>query len=892
MLRWRRRADEDFAEEIRANIAIDTDRLIAEGMSPEQARAAALRAFGNVTRTQEHFYESRRVMWLDDLSRDVRYALRTLVKDPSFTVMAVLALALGVGANTAIFSVVNAVLLRPLRAPDAERLVRFAETYQGTPSWAVGLRTFNTWQQQADAFEDVSAHWPEVANLTNGAYPEQIPVARVSAHFLPLFGAPVLTGRTFTDAEDRPAGPPVTVISHELWQRQFGGAPDMLGKTVTVGGESRVVVGILAAGFDSEQFDQRPDAWIPFQIDPGTLEKGLCFVTGRLKFGVSVGAGRAQLDTIARNEPAAPELKGEGPSATVVPLRDAMVGDVRSGLLMLVVAVGFVLLIACANVAGLLLVRAIDQRRELAIRAAIGAGRGRIVRQLLTESVALALTGGLLGVLVGTIGIRTLLAAYPGNNDPGLVFSQLASLPRIGHDATAIHMDWRVWLFAVTVSVVTGLLFGLAPAVHAGRADVSTALKAGGTSDARPHAQKMRGLLVMSQMALALTLLVGSGLLIRTSLALLTVNRGFDGHDVLTMRMSVTGTAFDSHMGIEQLTREGLDRLRAIPGVMAASAACCVPLETVWQEPLIVGGRPLAGRWHAFAGWTFVSPGYFEVFRIPLIRGRTFTDRDNGRAPPVIIINEALAHRMWPTGDPLRDQLTIAPGVSPGFERDSPRQIVGIVGDVRDQALNRPARPAMYVPVAQLPSAVTTFMLQQLPLTWMARTSSEPQAFSDQMGRELQTVSGGLPVTSVRSMDQVAARSIGRTRFSMLMMTMFGGLAVLLAAMGIYGLMAFAVKRRTHEIGIRMALGARAPQIRRMLLLEGVWLIVTGIGVGIASAFGLTRLLTSLLFGVTPHDPLVFSIVPVLLAAIALVAAWIPARLATRVDPMVALRCD
>jgi predicted permease len=317
-----------------------------------------------------------------------------------------------------------------------------------------------------------------------------------------------------------------------------------------------------------------------------------------------------------------------------------------------------------------------------------------------------------------------------------------------------------------------------------------------------------------------------------------------------------------------------------------------VPLEGGWQEPLIVGGRPLAGRWHMFAGWTFVSPGYFEAFRIPLIRGRIFTDRDNAAAPGVIVINDTLARRLWPTGDPLRDHLTIARGISPGFESDSPREIVGIVGDVRDQALNRPARPAMYVPVAQLPDSVTTFFMQQLPLTWLVRTSVEPHVLSGQIERELQTASGGLPVTRIRSMDQVAAHSIARTRFSMLMMTTFGCLSVLLAATGLYGLMAFSVRRRVHEMGIRMALGAGARHIRGMLLVEGMRLALVGVGIGVASALGLSRLLASVLFGVTPHDPFTFAAVPALLVAVALIAVWMPARRATRVDPLVALRAE
>ncbi len=855
---------------------------------------------GWLRRLRATWFESRvadrrdTLRWLDDLRHDIRYTLRTLRRNPTFTVAAILALALGIGANTAIFSVVNAVLLRPLRAPDADRIVRFTETYQGTPSWAAGLRTFNIWRQQTNAFEDISAHWLEFANLTNGSYPEQIPVARVSVAFFHLFGAPVIKGRTFTDEEDRPGANPAVVLSREVWARQFASDPDIVGKAVALGGASRMVIGVLDGDFDSEQFDQRPDVWVPFQIDPNTPERGtLCFTTGRLKPDVALAAARAQL------QPAAEEWRRTTPGPpmstatfTVVPLRDAMVGDVRPALLILVGAVGLVLLIACANVANLLLVRAVGRRREIAIRTAIGAGRQRIVRQLLTESMVLAAASGLFGLVLGAIGIRALLAAYPGNN-PLILANRATSLPRIGQAASAVTVDWRVLLFTVGVSLLTGILFGLLPAVQACRTDVGTALKqADGTMGSGSRGNSVRGLLVVSEMAIALMLLVGSGLLIRTSLALLAVNRGFDVHNVLTLRMSVTGTPFETRAGIEQLTRSGIERIQALPGVTVASSACCVPLETVWQLPFVIAGRPLTGAFHAFAGWTFVSPGYFEAFNIALMRGRTFTDRDNVGAPGVAIINEAMARRFWPNSDPLNGQLTIGRSMRPEYTDDPVRQIIGIVGNVRDQGLNRPARPGMYVPVAQVPDGVTRLNVRLLPLTWIVRTNVEPHALSNRIEGELSAVSGGLPVTRIRAMDEIAADSIARTRFDMLLMTVFGCFALFLAALGIYGVMGFSVKQRTREIGIRRALGAESSQVRNMVLLQGMSLSLIGVGVGLASAFGVARLLATYVFGVTIHDPVVFISVPVVLSAVALLAVWLPARRATSIDPMVALRYE
>jgi predicted permease len=833
--------------------------------------------------------------WRDDVSQDLKYALRMLRRTPGFTAAAVVALALGIGANTAMFSVVNAVLLRPLRAPDADRIFRFTETYQGTPSWVAGLRTFNTWRQQTAAFEDISAHWLEFANLTSASYPEQIPVARVTAGFFRLFGAQVIKGRTFTEEEDRPGGATsVVVLSREFWTRQFGADADIVGKVVSLGGVSRVVVGILGGGFDTEQFDQRPDVWVPFQIDPSTPERGtLCFTTGRLKPGVALSAARAQLQAAAEEWRKA----GPGPATStagfaVVPLREAMVGEARPALVILAGAVGLVLLIACANVANLLLVRAVGRRREMAIRTAIGASRRRIVRQLLTESMLLAAAGGLFGIVLGVAGIGTLLAQYPGNN-PLILANRAASLPRIGQDASAITLDWRVLLFTVVMSMLTGILFGLLPAVQACRTDVGAALKqADGTTGSGSRGSRVRGLLVVSEIAIALTLLIGAGLLIRTSLALLAVNRGFDLHNVLTLRMSVSGTRFETRAGLEQLTRDGSERVRALPGVAVATSACCVPLETVWQLPFVIASRPLTGAFHAFAGWTFVSPGYFEAFNIPLVRGRTFTDRDDAGAPGVVIINAAMARRFWPNDDPLNGQLIVGRSMRPEYKEDPVRQIVGIVGDVRDQGLNRPPRPAMYVPIAQVPGSVTTLNVRLLPLTWIVRTNADRHSLTRRIEAELSAASGGLPVTRIRSMDEVAAESIARTRFDTLLMTVFGLSALFLAAIGIYAIMAFSVRQQSREIGIRRALGAGSSQVRYMVLIHGMRLSLIGVGVGLASAFGLARLLATYLFGVTVYDPVVFVSVPVLLSTVALIAVWFPARRATLVDPAVALRYE
>jgi len=485
---------------------------------------------------------------------------------------------------------------------------------------------------------------------------------------------------------------------------------------------------------------------------------------------------------------------------------------------------------------------------------------------------------------------------YPETNP--FTIGDAALLPRIGADPVAVSVDWRVLMFTLLTSIVTGLVFGLLPGLQAARADVSLALKRSGAAAMSGfRGNRGRAALTVVEMAMALMLVVGAALLIRTSLALRAVEPGFDPRNVLTMRMSVGATRFDTRDGISELTRDGVERIRAVPGVRSASTACCMPLETVWQLPFVIAGRPESGltrvrnlAFHGFGGWTFVSSGYFDVFSIPIVRGRDFNERDNAAAPGVVIINQEMARRFWPTSDPLSDRLIIGRGMRPEYDQDPIRQIIGIVGNVRDTGLTRAPRPAMYVPVAQVPGGVTALNVRLLPIVWIVRTASEPYAFSAPVQNELQRASGGLPLARVRSMDDVVGESIARARFDMWLMTIFGFLALLLAAVGVYGLIAYSVQQRTAEIGIRIALGANASAVRRMVLGQGMTLALTGIALGLASAFALGRLLAGFLFGVTPRDPAVFIAVPAILSLVAFVAVWLPARHATRISPMIALR--
>jgi putative ABC transport system permease protein len=817
------------------------------------------------------------------LVRDVRQALRSLSRSPAFALTAVAALALGIGVNTAIFSVVNAVLLRPLAFPHADRLVFFMSTSsQGSNTLASPVK-FQHYREQEAVVEGASAFMTGVVNFTGGTFPEQMSFGRVSREFFGLFGAPTLLGRTFTPEDDRPGGPRVAVLSRGLWATRFGSDPGVLGRSLSLGGEPYTIVGVLGS-FDFADLGGDPQVWLPFQLDPNTRDQGHYFrVAGRLEAGVSLEEARARV----RASRAAFDRRFPGAllpqnGFDVQPVGEVLVRGARKSLLVLAGAVAFVLLIACANVASLLLVRATTRRREVAIRCALGGSRWRIARQVLTESVVLSLAGGALGLVLGTVGMRALLAV------------NTAGLPRIGENGSGVSLDARVLGFTLVLSVATGLLFGLIPALQSSRADLASTLKETGSRSGSGglRQNKTRAMLVVSEVALALTLLVGSALLIRTAIALGHVDPGFDARHVLTMRMSFKGDRFAASEAVEQVIRTGIDRLRALPGVVSASATCCIPLEGGYGLPFTIVGRPTTnGPYHGGGQWMTASPGYFEVFKIPVKRGRVFDRRDDGHAPPVVVINETMAKRFWPGRDPVGEQLVIGRGVMREFASERERQIIGVVGDTRDGGLNQDPGPAMFIPQAQVPDAANALNVGLGPMGWVVRTVGAPMAMSTAVQEELRRATG-LPVSDVRTMAEVVSRSTSRDRFNMWLMTVFGLAALLLAALGIYGLMAYSVAQRTQELGIRMALGAESAHVRRMVVAQGMGLAAIGGAIGLAAAFGLARVIDSFLFGVTRSDPLVFSGVPVVLAAVALLAVWLPATRASRVDPVEALRYE
>jgi putative ABC transport system permease protein len=824
---------------------------------------------------------------MDSFFRDLRQSLRMFAQSPAFTLAAVAALTLGIGANTAIFSVVNAVLLKPVGVPDPDRVVVFINTSPRGPGGpAASPAKFMHYKQQTAIVQDVAAFNTGVMNFTGGSFPEQLKSGRVSADFLKLVGAPMRLGRNFTADEDVPQGPKVAVIGRSLWESRFNADPAIVGKSISLGNEPYTIVGVLDT-FDFREYGPTPQVWTLFQFDPNTNDQGHYFqVMARLKPGITVPQAYARMQASA-NDYRAKFPKAIGPQAGfgVLSIRDALVrGDVKSSLYVYLGAVGFVLLIACANVANLLLVRATGRRREIAIRAAIGGSRSRIVRQLLTESVVLSAAGGVLGLLLGWAGIRALLSI------------NTAGLPRVGADGDMVGLDWRVVAFTIAVSLATGVLFGLIPALQSSKTDLTTTLKeSSGRSGTGFRQNKVRSVLVVVEVALALVLLIGSALLIRTAAALGHVDPGFDTKNVLTMRMSLKGAKFEKSDAVEQLVHNGVDRLKAIPGVVEASATCCVPLQGGYGLPFRIVGRPLAadsqGPYHGGAGWATVSPGYFEVFKIPVKRGRTFNDRDTAASTKAVIINEAMAKQYWPNADPLADKLLIGQGVMREFAAETDRQIIGVVADTKAGGLDSDPQPQMWIPQAQVPDLANALNVGLTPIAWVVRTQVPPQSLSSQIQDTLRQ-STGLPVTDVESMDSIVSTSISRQRFNMWVMTVFGACALLLAAIGIYGLMAYSVEQRTQEIGIRLALGAPLAQVRRMVITQGMALSLVGVAIGLGAAFGLAKLITAFLFGVTAKDPLVFTGVPALLAVVAFVAVWLPARRASKVDPIIALRAE
>lgn len=818
------------------------------------------------------------------MGQDVRYAIRTLLKNPAFTLIAVFALALGIGANTAIFTVVDRVLLRPLPYRGADRLVNVVRKFRVGTSVSMSIPKFVSIRHAE--FLDAVALYDFMGpgmNLSGTGAPEQVRGVHVSEAYFRLFGVSPAIGRTFSPEEDRPGGPHVVILTNGLWKRRFGADPVILGRSIRLNSEPFTVIGVMGPDFAGEP---ETDLFLTEQADLNSVNQGHFVLLGaRLKPGVSLAQANAELRVITdRFRKLYPGVISADESFAAQPLGPLMSGDLRTPLFILLGAVAFVLLIACANVANLLLVRAAGRGKEIAIRIAIGAGRGAILRQLLTESLLLAVAGGVAGVFLGAAGLRVLLALAP---------AELPRLPAAGSLNLLALMDGRILAFAFAVSILTGVLFGLVPALQISRPDLNASLREGGARTTAGSArQRTRSALVVAEIALSLVLLVGAALMIRTFLALRNVKPGFQTASVLTMSSSLAGRKYETAAGVERLATELTRRLESLPGVQAATYALALPLQLGPDMPFTIAGKPPRDdRFNGDEQYRPVSTHYFQTLGIPLRRGRLFDERDSSTGPWTLIINEAMAKRYWPNEDPIGATVTIAKGLAPEME-DRPREVVGVAGDVHESGIDQDSPPVMYISVGQEPNGMIALGNRVLPSSWAVRAAGDPGALARVLQREVLRVDPDLPVARVMTMDRILAKSIARQNFNMILLGIFSGIALLLAAIGIYGVMSYTVQQRTNEMGIRIALGAGTGQLLRLVIGRGLVLAATGVAIGLAASFGLTRLMSSLLYGVKATDVATFAAVASVLSAVAALACYIPARRATHVDPIIALRYE
>ncbi|CAN5880254.1 ABC transporter permease [soil metagenome] len=811
---------------------------------------------------------------MDTLLQDIRYAARRLLKSPGFTLVAVLTLALGIGANSAIFSVVNAVLLRSLPFAEPEQLVVFGTTKRGEEPRAGSMSPpdYMSLREHNRSFSDVSAFSYGGATLTGMDEPERIEAAWVSAGFFELFGAAPVLGRTIAPEEVQPGNTTVAVLSYAMWQQPFGGDPDVIGRTITLNGVTRTIIGVAPRGFD---FPQKRALWVPlthnefFSSETAVNRRAQYLnVAGRLRPGVSVEQAAAEVRSLAAQlEQQFPETNTNVTLATL-PLHEVMVGEVRTPLLVLLGAVGLVLLIACANVANLLLARAAAREGEIAVRAALGAGRGRLVRQLLTESVLLGLIGGALGLLLAYWG-TTLLSAL-----------RLEGIPRLDE----IGLDGAVVGFTLVVALLTGAIFGLIPALQATRTDLTSTLREGGRGAlGGVRGSHARSMLVVSEMALAVMLLIGAGLLIRSFLQLQQVDPGFRTEQALAFDLELPSQSYSEGPQQAEFFRALIERLQPLPGVQAVSAVNILPMA---NDRFIIN-FDVEGRDEAPPGERPVlevrvaTPDYFRTMGIPLRRGRAFGDADRADAPPVVVINEMAARRYFPDEDAIGQRIRL--GWGPGDDRFAGGEVVGVVADVRQVGPSEDYVPEIYLPYTQVPVS---------DMSVIVRTAGDPLALAGVLRSQVRELDPNLPLSNLRTLDQLVAQSVAQPRFYMLLLTVFAAVALALAAIGIFGVMSYSVAQRTREIGIRVALGAEPQRVLQLVVGRALRLALLGVAVGLLGALALTRLLESLLFGVSTTDPLTFVAVAVLLAAVALLASYLPARRASGVDPIVALRAE
>ena len=871
------RRESDLAREIESHLALLEEDFERRGLPPEAARLAARRAYGGVAQAQEQHRDARSFPWIDQVFKDARYGARSLLRAPVFSLAAVVTLALGIGANTAIFSVVNAVLLRPLPYRHADRLV--VALHGGTDP--VAPANFIDWRDQGRSFQAMAAAEYWSANLTGTEAPEHLLGLRVTPNLLPMLGVEPLLGRQFAAGEDRKAAEHEVVLSYRLWQRLFNGDANVLGKPVTLNSDAYTVVGVMPAGFRFAPFwATRAELWVPLAFGDRVHDRGgnSLRIFGRLKDGVSLAQARAEMAAItARLERQYP---GTNRDVAVMPLKEKVVGSIETPLLTLLCACGFVLLIACANVAHMLLARTSGRQKEIAVRTALGACRSRVIGQLLTESLLLAALGAVAGLLVASWGIQALVALSP------------AYIPRV----ESVAVDLRVVLFLLAITAITAVIFGLVPAMHVARGNLSDALKEGGRGGSDGVSRhRLRGFLVASEFALAFVLLIGAGLMIRSFVALQSVDPGFHPHHVLSMVVSVAGSNESEPGRRTVFYRQLLDRVRALPGVQAAGGINHLPLAgDMWGWPFAIEGRPKPRPGESpTAVYRVAMPGYFQTMRLPVLRGRAIADGDDARAPGVVMINERAAGAYWPGQDPLGQRISFDPDTQDA-RRDPPTwlTVIGVVKNARQGDWASAPAPEVYLAALQNQDFLGGRDSHIAYITLVARTIGDPADLASTVKRTVWSFDRNLPISEVLTMDRVVADATSQPRFEMLLFGLFAVVALLLAALGIYGVMNYSVSRRTREIGIRISLGASRAAVLRMVVRQGMMQALAGTAAGVVGALLLARLMTGMLYGVRPNDPITFGGVLVVLGLVALLAGCVPARKATRIEPTVALRSE
>jgi len=858
--------DEELDEEMRFHLERETEQNIRHGMTPEDARYAALRSFGGVDQSKEECRSARGVGFIDNVVRDVAYGLRVLVKNYAFTIVVVLTLALGIGANTAIFSFANGILLRPLPYPQSDRLAVLEETSlkEGGINIGVSYPNFLDWREQNTVFEGIATHFGTSRfAMTAGGTPSEIRGTRVSYGLFEVLHVSPILGRTFTVEEDRPEEDGVVILGYDLWQRSFGGNPNVIGQKVIISSRPRTIIGVMPRGF---RFPEVSELWVPLAVTTKIYTRtdhGLEAIA-RLKDGVTIAQAQTEMNNIVKRILEQNPVTNEGLGLNVTSLRENLSGSYHDALLILLGVVGCVLLVACVNVANLMLARATARQKEFALRAALGASRWRIIRQLLLESLLLAIAGGVLGFVLSIWALRLLLTAIPGDLPFWMNF----------------NLDWRVLGFTLAITLLTGLIFGAMPALQTSRVDLNDTLKEGGRGNSGVRS-RARNLLVVSEIAMSLVLLVGAGLMIQSFLRLRSVNIGLNTKNVLTATVLLPRAKYTKDDQRSAFYKQLVERVRTLPGVEAASATGTLPLGgNTWGRSLTVEGYPVMPVGQAPSiQHTVVTPDYFRTMGITLLAGRDFNDADTQDSQNVTIIDERLARQYWPNQSPLGKRVRFGPPEDnePWFT------IVGVVSAVRHQRMQEETRPSVYLPHQKIPVG---------GMTLVARTSANPKDFTGAIRREVAQLDPDLPVSEVATMEEVVAESIWQPRLYAMLFAVFAGGALLLALIGIYGVMAFLVQTRTHEIGVRMALGASARDVFNLIVGRGMKLTVVGVLIGVGGAIALTRLMHSLLFNTSATDPFTFILISLLLSVAAFLACYIPARRAAKVDPLVALRYE